>query len=77
MPQSTVLVQRFVNISEAYSLFRLRCQAERFQHTTLWFYAWTLQPFLAWCEAQQVTQLGDISRNRPCRSLLGPRHKLH
>ena len=61
MSQSTALVPRFVNISEAYNLFRLRCQAERVQPSTLRFYGWTLQPFFAWCEAQHVTELGDIT----------------
>ena len=58
---SQSLVPRFVSISEAYNLFCLRCQAERFQPSTLRFYGWTLQPFFAWYEAQHVTELGDIT----------------
>jgi site-specific recombinase XerD len=50
-----------LTISNAYNLFVLRCQAERFQPSTLRFYGWTLQPFFAWCEAQQITLLGAVT----------------
>jgi site-specific recombinase XerD len=58
MQENTALVP---TISVAYNLFRLRCQAERFQPSTLKFYGWMLQPFFAWCEAQQLCLLGDVT----------------
>lgn len=50
-----------LTLFNAYNLFVLRCQAERFQPSTLRFYGWTLQPFFAWCEAQQIILLGDVT----------------
>ena len=61
MSKSRALAPHSVNISQAYEFFCLRCRAERFQPSTLKFYGWTLRPFFAWCEAQQVTQLDGIT----------------
>ncbi|MCC6453408.1 MAG: tyrosine-type recombinase/integrase [Caldilineaceae bacterium] len=50
-----------LSISDTFRLFYLRCQAERFQPTTLEFYRSMLQPFIRWCGTQGVTELDAVT----------------
>lgn len=52
-----------LSIPDAFRLFYLRCQAERFQPTTLQFYRSLLQPFFKWCAAQGVIELDSVTNH--------------
>lgn len=49
-----------LSLPQAYKLFILRCQAERFQPTTIEFYRSLLQAFINWCAEQGIDMLGDV-----------------
>lgn len=53
--------QLSTSISEAWTVFRLHCKAQRYRPSTLEDYHKKLLPFLNWTQAQGATQVADIT----------------
>lgn len=48
-------------VTDCYEMFLLDGEASGFTPHTLRFYRGRLSPFLAWCEQQQLSEIGELA----------------
>lgn len=51
------------SLTDAFAVFRLHCQAQRYSPTTITFYERRIGPFIEWCATQQAGELARITAN--------------